>query len=262
MRASSEVVNNGGDGVDDTTGDGPENSWHRIHNLNRPESGGNVESVLRSIIEGDEDERLRQYIAEADPEQLRICQEDLVHDCVKVPVFRITIEMKALKCAVTLLELGLKTTESEPEELMKIALEKEDVDAIEKIIHTTGSEIEMMEAFLRLAAQLCNSDACHKSFDAIERIVSVNRTSVSAVLGDGSTTDEQSNAALNVAATYVFHKERADEEGNTALHIAAKSNSKSAEEVMKLLLARRPNLMEVKNKQGRTPLHEAVLGNV
>ena len=50
-----------------------------------------------------------------------------------------------------------------------------------------------------------------------------------------------------------------DEDGNSSLHIAAMSKSASTE-VLRLILSKRPDLLEQRNKAGRTPLHVAVAG--
>ena len=46
----------------------------------------------------------------------------------------------------------------------------------------------------------------------------------------------------------------------TALHLAARSSSASSPAMLELLLAHRPHLLETRNKEGRTPLHEAAFG--
>ena len=51
-----------------------------------------------------------------------------------------------------------------------------------------------------------------------------------------------------------------DTVGATALHLAARSSSASSPAMLELLLAQRPHLLETRNKEGRTPLHEAAFG--
>ena len=50
-----------------------------------------------------------------------------------------------------------------------------------------------------------------------------------------------------------------DEDGNSSLHVAAMSKSASTE-VLRLILSKRPDVMEQRNKAGRTPLHVAIVG--
>ena len=45
--------------------------------------------------------------------------------------------------------------------------------------------------------------------------------------------------------------------GDTVLHVAARSHSKWSEEVINVLLAKEPHLLEIENEQMRTPLHMA-----
>ena len=51
-----------------------------------------------------------------------------------------------------------------------------------------------------------------------------------------------------------------DTVGATALHSAARSPSASSPAMLELLLAHRPHLLETRNREGRTPLHEAAAG--
>ena len=51
-----------------------------------------------------------------------------------------------------------------------------------------------------------------------------------------------------------------DTVGATALHSAARSSSASSPAMLELLLAHRPHLLETRNTEGRTPLHEAAYG--
>ena len=51
-----------------------------------------------------------------------------------------------------------------------------------------------------------------------------------------------------------------DTVGATAVHSAARSPSASSPAMLELLLAHRPHLLETRNKEGRTPLHEAAAG--
>ena len=60
-------------------------------------------------------------------------------------------------------------------------------------------------------------------------------------------------------------KLRESEEGDhtvvdSALHMAARSPSDSSPAMLELLLAHRPHLLETRNTEGRTPLHEAAAG--
>ena len=48
--------------------------------------------------------------------------------------------------------------------------------------------------------------------------------------------------------------------GNTALHVAAKSSSTNATQIIDLLLMVDPKLLEKENKKRRTPLHSAAYG--
>ena len=48
--------------------------------------------------------------------------------------------------------------------------------------------------------------------------------------------------------------------GNTALHVAAKSSSTNATQIIDLLLMVDPKLLEKENKKRRTPLHSAAHG--
>ena len=49
-------------------------------------------------------------------------------------------------------------------------------------------------------------------------------------------------------------------QGDTLLHMAARSESTSSVSIMKLLLQREPQLLEIENGDMRTPLHSAAFG--
>ena len=51
-----------------------------------------------------------------------------------------------------------------------------------------------------------------------------------------------------------------DDDGNSTLHVAAMSKSASAPKELRLILSKRPDLLEQRNKVGRTPLHVAIVG--
>ena len=146
-----------------------------------------------------------------------------------VPVITFSIKTLALKCAYTLKVFGVKASLEEQESLMGIALMNDDLEAIEHFLDD-GSR-ETIGNFLLKAAKTGSPAAVRIILDKME------------VVGCLS---ELSKVTNNL--------------GNTALHEAAVSRSQHSEEVMKMLIKKEPGLLEIENKDGRTPLHVAAYG--
>ena len=111
------------------------------------------------------------------------------------------------------------------------ALTSDNVETIEACIQNTGD----LEQLLRAAAECGGLTAARL---ILERTAGTEKAREA---GQGEDED-------TVGAT------------STALHLAARSSSASSPAMLELLLAHRPHLLETRNKEGRTPLHEAAFG--
>ena len=113
---------------------------------------------------------------------------------------------------------------------MEIALMNDDLEAIERFLDD-GSR-ETIGNFLLKAAKIGSPESVRTILDKIEAVGCLS---------------ELSKVTNNL--------------GSTALHEAAVSRSKHAEEIMEQLIMKEPGLLEIENMDGRTPLHVAAYGN-
>ena len=109
----------------------------------------------------------------------------------------------------------------------RAALTSDNVERIEECIRNTGD----LEQLLRAAAECGSLTAAGIILKRTERSDKMRES------GQGE-----------------------DTVGVSALHSAARSSSASSPAMLELLLAHRPHLLETRNKEGRTPLHEAAAG--
>ena len=198
-----------------------------------------MQQIIEAIIESRDEKLLSSFLENADFDLTKGKSDLLYKSSCSIPVFDYVIKSGALKSGLWLMKQGVTPTRRQHEDLVGKALEMEEVDALEGFIENTEHDRELVEAYLHKAAELSNVDTVRESFDRID-----------------SPESFQPDAANEKDVGKCF----IDQEGNTALHVAARSESKSGPEVMRLILSKRPNLMEHRNNEGRTPLHEAVVG--
>ena len=198
-----------------------------------------MQQIIEAIIESRDEKLLSSFLENADFDLTRGKSDLFYKSSCSIPVFDYVIKSGALKSGLWLMKQGVTPTRKQHEDLVGKALEMEEVDALEGFIENTEHDRELVEAYLHKAAELSNVDTERESFDRID-----------------SPESFQPDAAMEKDVGKCF----IDQEGNTALHVAARSESKSGPEVMRLILSKRPNLMEHRNNEGRTPLHEAVVG--
>ena len=198
-----------------------------------------MQQIIEAIIESRDEKLLSSFLENADFDLTRGKSDLFYKSSCSIPVFDYVIKSGALKSGLWLMKQGVTPTRKQHEDLVGKALEMEEVDALEGFIENTEHDRELVEAYLHKAAELSNVDTVRESFDRID-----------------SPESFQPDAANEKDVGKCF----IDQEGNTALHVAARSESKSGPEVMRLILSKRPNLMEHRNNEGRTPLHEAVVG--
>ena len=198
-----------------------------------------MQQITEAIIESKNEKLISTFLENGDFELTRGESDIVYKSSCSIPVFDYVIKSGALKSGLWLMKQGVTPTRKQHEDLVGKALEMEEVDALEGFIENTEHDRELVEAYLHKAAELSNVDTVIESFDRID-----------------SPESFQPDAASEKDVGKCF----IDQEGNTALHVAARSESKSGPEVMRLILSKRPNLMELRNNEGRTPLHEAVVG--
>ena len=200
-----------------------------------------MQQITEAIIESKNEKLISTFLENGDFELTR-GESDLVYkSSCSIPVFDYVIKSGALKSGLWLMKQGVTPTRRQHEDLVGKALEMEEVDALEGFIENTEHDRELVEAYLHKAAELSNVDAVRESFDR---------------LNSAESFQYDADALVEKYPTKCY----IDKDGNTALHVAARSESKSGPEVIRLILSKRPNLMELRNNEGRTPLHEAVVG--
>ena len=204
--------------------------------------------ATEAIIKSDKQDLLHRFVTEA--KGVEIIDGNIVHDGdLVIPVFDYAVQRRALGCATMLLKMGLRTVRTEIEALLKIAFSEDNREAVDEILGEV-SDPDTMAALLLEAADRGSVHGCRSVWRRIKSADNKNGKVNSGFTGDDSI--ELPSLAQS--------KEVVDQEGNTALHVAARSGARAAREVMELLLSLRPQLLEAENRSKRTPVHEAAEG--
>ena len=215
----------------------------------------------------DKTELLQKFVDETDG--VKVADGDIVHNGRKIGVMKFTIRRRSLQCALAFMRMGVRTSSDEHEELVKVALAGDDAEAIEHLIEDI-EDIDKIEAFLRYAAELNNVTACDVILCRCESLASHDEADTSILMPTGNLNNTDSTISTYTSITSTLPSPTSPTkktsqfylvpEGNTPLHLAAKSVSSSSEAVMETLIRSRPQLLDKKNCAGRTPLHEAANG--
>lgn len=199
-----------------------------------------VQRITEAVIEHGNEELLSGFLQ--NPNFELIDGECTYKSTCSLPVFDYVFKTGSLKCGLWFEKHGVIPTRRQHEELVAKALEKEDVDALQGFLESSEHDRdgEMVKAYLHKAAELSNVNAVKDGFIKMNTLATFSQE------------DELEEKSVDKVFT--------DEDGNTSLHVAAMSTSTSAPEVLRLILSRRIDLIEQRNKAGRTPLHVAVVG--
>ena len=224
-------------------------------------------TTLEAIVKTDKTELLQKFVDETDG--VKVADGDIVHNGRKIGVMKFTIRRRSLQCALAFMRMGVRTSSDEHEELVKVALAGDDAEAIEHLIEDI-EDIDKIEAFLRYAAELNNVTACDVILCRCESLASHDEADTSILMPTGNQNNTDSTISTYTSITSTLPSPTSPTkktsqfylvpEGNTPLHLAAKSVSSSSEAVMETLIRSRPQLLDQKNCAGRTPLHEAANG--
>ena len=201
-----------------------------------------MQRVTEAVIENGSEDLLSSFLQNPNFELVEGESYIIYKSSRSVPVLDYVIKSGSLKCGLYFVKHGVTPTRGQLEDLVSKALEKDDVDALQGFLENCehGQDKELVEAYLHKASRLSNVQAVR------EGLIKVNTLERSIDGPEG----------MRKSLVKVF----TDEDGNSTLHVAAMSKSASAPEVMRLILSKRPDLMEQKNKVGRTPLHVAIVG--
>ena len=205
--------------------------------------------ATEAIIKSDKQDLLHRFVTEA--KGVEIIDGNIVHDGdLVIPVFDYAVQRRALRCATMLLKMGLRTVRTEVEALLKIAFSEDSREAVDELLGEV-SDPDTMAALLLEAAGRGSVHGCRAVWKRIKSADNRNGKVNSGFTGDSI---ELPSLAQS--------EEVVDQEGNTALHVAARSGARAAREVMELLLSLRPQLLEAENRSKRTPVHEAAEGEI
>ena len=206
--------------------------------------------ATEAIIKCDKHDLLHRFVTEA--KGVEIIDGNIVHDGdLVIPVFDYAVQRRALRCATMLLKMGLRTVRTEVEALLKIAFSEDSREAVDELLGEV-CDPDTMAALLLEAADRGSVHGCRAVWKRIKSADNKNGKVNSGFTGDDSI--ELPSLAQS--------EEVVDQEGNTALHVAARSGARAAREVMELLLSLRPQLLEAENRSKRTPVHEAAEGEI
>ena len=198
--------------------------------------------ITEAIIEHGSEDLLSSFLQNPNFEQVEGESYIIYKSSRSFPVIDYVIKSGSLKCGLWFVRNGVTPTRRQLEDLVSKALEKDDVDALQGFLENSehGHDKELVEAYLHKASRLSN---VHAVRDGLIKINTLERSI------DGP---EEMRKSVDKVFT--------DEDGNSTLHVAAMSKSPSAPEVLRLILSKRPDVMEQRNKAGRTPLHVAIVG--
>ena len=201
-----------------------------------------AQRITEAIIEHGSEDLLSSFLQNPNFEQVEGESYIIYKSSRSLPVIDYVIKSGSLKCGLWFVRNGVMPTRGQLEDLVSKALEKDDVDALQGFLENSehGQDKELVEAYLHKASRLSNVHAVR------EGLIKINTLERSF---DGP---EEMRKSVDKVFT--------DEDGNSTLHVAAMSKSPSAPEVLRLILSKRHDMMEQRNKAGRTPLHVAIVG--
>ena len=201
-----------------------------------------MQRVTEAVIENGSEDLLSGFLQNPNFELVEGESYIIYKSSRSVPVLDYVIKSGSLKCGLYFVKHGVTPTRGQLEDLVSKALEKDDVDALQGFLENSehGQDKELVEAYLHKASELSNVHAVR------EGLIKIN------------TIERSIDGPEEMRKSLV--KGFADEDGNSTLHVAAMSKSASAPKEQRLILSKRPDLLEQRNKVGRTPLHVAIVG--
>ena len=202
-----------------------------------------VQRVTEAVIKNDSEELLSSFLQNPNFEQVEGESDIIYKSSSSLPVFDYVIKSGSLKCGLWLVRHGVTPTPSQHKDLVAKALKKDNVDALQGFLENFehGHRKELVEFYLHEASRLSNVQVVKEGLINLSTIESSN--------------PEDGPEEVSKRVSKVF----TDEDGNSSVHAAAMSKSDSAPEVLRLILSKRPDVIEQRNKVGRTPLHVAIV---
>ena len=217
----------------------------------------NTQTILETIVKRNNSSLLEEYLKE---NEFKVVGGKLEYNKRKIKIYKFAAKKCSFKCIFIFINLGVEMDEEEKDEVMKAAIEENNMDLIQTLLERTR-KIGIVEMFLKHAAAFGNTTALEIIVQKYHEIIqsSVNR--------DLDTFDAKRNVTIEMHEIQTprklsskFDFRRFYENSNTCLHVAAKNPSNLAIELMELIIENFPHLLEAQNDKGRTPLHEAARG--
>ena len=217
----------------------------------------NIQNILEIVVKNNNSTLLKDYLKE---NEFRVVDGVLMHVKEQIQIYRFAAENCALKCIVIFMDLGVQMDDEEKDEVMKAAIQKDNMVLIQKVLEG-NTDIGVIENFLKHAAAFGNT----KAFAEIVR--KYNDVQVQPnTERETHTFDGKNCVKVEMQSIQMLRKQskfdigRFYQNNNSCLHVAAKNPSNSSIELMELIIENFPDLLESQNDKGRTPLHEAAQG--
>ena len=91
-----------------------------------------MSTAVEAIVRSDNDDLLRRFLSESG--EIRVNDGALVTDEESIPAIRFSIRGLALRCATTLVQVGVQASQEECAEIMRIAFINDDIEAMDQFL--------------------------------------------------------------------------------------------------------------------------------
>ena len=92
-------------------------------------NGEPIPKAVEAIIRSNKNELLQKFLSQTD--EVEIIDGSLVNQGENIPVMNFSIKGLALRCATTLVQVGVRASKEECHEIMRIAFINDDLEAME-----------------------------------------------------------------------------------------------------------------------------------
>ena len=93
-----------------------------------------LSKAVEAIVRSDNDDLLRRFLSENG--EVKVIDGALVTDEESVPAIGFSIRGLALRCATSLVQIGVRASQEECAEIMRIAFNNDDIEAMDQFLKT------------------------------------------------------------------------------------------------------------------------------
>ena len=93
-----------------------------------------LSTAVEAIVRSDNDDLLRRFLSENG--EVKVIDGALVTDEESVPAIGFSIRGLALRCATSLVQIGVRASQEECAEIMRIAFNNDDIEAMGQFLKT------------------------------------------------------------------------------------------------------------------------------